>query len=75
MNEGAKKGLLIVVIIVAVAIAGFGAMKMFSGDQQQVVETLPGDPNFKSEKQLAVEGQAGAGNSAAGQERDLSGAL
>lgn len=78
MSEKAKQALLIVVAIVALVGAGFGAVRFFGGEQQEVIATLPHDPNAKSEKQLALEAQAkgqAAPPTETGGERDLSGAV
>jgi len=79
MSETVKKGLLVVVILLALVFVGVGANKLFRGDQPQVIKRIEGDPN-KSMKRLEMEAQkahspgaaSGTGNAV---DRDLAGNL
>ena len=75
MNENAKKGLLIGIIVVAVIAVGFSVMNAASADKPQVVKTVTMPPGYKSEKQLANEAAKNGGTPPAkgGEERDLGG--
>lgn len=77
MNEQTKKIGLIVIVVVAIAAAAFGAKSMFAGDKMEVTDQNPAPAGFKSEKQKALEGQAGTTGAGpgteAGKERDLGG--
>jgi hypothetical protein len=56
MNDTAKKIGLAVLIVAAGVVAVFGAMRLFVGEQPQVVKTVPGDPS-KSMKRQEMEAQ------------------
>ncbi|MGV3619065.1 MAG: hypothetical protein ACO1SV_27375 [Fimbriimonas sp.] len=72
MNETTKKGVLIAVVVLAVAAAAFGAKSMFSSDKMEVTDNVPMPAGFKSEKERALEGKGDAAP-AGGKEVDLSG--
>lgn len=72
MNESQKKAGLIVVIVLALGAAGFGAMKAFSTEEMVVEKRINLPPGHKSEKEQALEQQSkGQGSSAPTEERDL----
>lgn len=66
MEESTKKIVIIIVAVVAVIGAVFGAMKFASGDKVTVDNTVKMPAGFKNEKEQALSGQKG------GVERDLS---
>jgi flagellar basal body-associated protein FliL len=72
MSEKAKQAILIVVVILALVAAGFGAMSFMGGEKPEVVKSIDAGPGAKSEKEAALQGQAQT--PAQGEERDLSGA-
>lgn len=76
MNENAKKAGLVVVVILAIGAAVFGAMRLFGEEKMEIQNTVKMPEGHKSEKQKALEAQ-GAGNPApaTGKEVDLSGSL
>ena len=65
MNEKAKTGILIAVAVVALAVAGFFAMKMVRGEEPEVVQTIQGAGGEK-EKAMANQGGGVAGGGAPG---------
>lgn len=83
MNENTKKVGAIILVVLAVVVAGFSAMQFFGGgdEKMKVEKTIAMPPGFKSEKQKAIEEQEaaakGANTPAAGAtapaERDLGG--
>jgi hypothetical protein len=75
MNDKAKLGLLVAVIALAVAAAGYEVYHSMSGEQMQVEKSIQMPPGFKSEKQQALEGQKCAAAPESGKERDLGGPL
>ena len=58
MNENTKKGVLVAVIVLALVIAGFSATHFMGGDKMEAAKVIKTDPNFKSEKDRFLEGQA-----------------
>jgi predicted metalloprotease len=77
MNENLKKGILILVVVLALVAVGYQAMNMMGGDKMQVEKKISMPPGFKSEKQQALDAQNTAGGAPAkgGGERDLGGPL
>ena len=75
MNENAKKGILVAVIVVALAIVAFAFVKVSSADQPTIVKTVTMPAGYKSEKQLADEAaqKGGSPGEAPAGERDLGG--
>jgi hypothetical protein len=78
MNETTKKVLLIVVVVVGLVVAGFGARNYFASEKGVVVETVTfpaGQSMKKREMELQRRGHSGTTTPAAGGsgERDLSG--
>jgi len=77
MNETAKKVILAVVIVAAGAFAIVGGLRLFQGEQPQVIKTIPGDPanSMKRREMEAQQKGAGMGESgpgaSAGREKDL----
>ncbi len=64
MNENLKRGLLIGVIVLAIAFAGFQVYKSTSGEQTHVEAEYKVAPGHKSEKELALEAQGKSGGGA-----------
>lgn len=74
MSETAKKALLVVLTLVALAVAGFGAKKLFSEEQGVTTQRITLPPGTKSMKQMEKEAQA-QGAPPKDSARDLSGDL
>ncbi len=77
MSENAKKIGLIVITIVALAGAVFGAMRLFGEEKMEVQNTVPMPAGYKSEKQRMLEEQQGtqAQPPASGKDADLGGSI
>jgi hypothetical protein len=78
MNDNAKKAGLIVIVVVALAGAVYGAMQFFGGEKMQVEKVVPMPEGYKSEKQRMLDEQAAGQVSpqpgkAGGGDRDLGG--
>lgn len=73
MSESTKKAGLIVIAIVAIVAAIFGAMRAMNTDKMQVEKVVPMPAGYKSEKQAAVDAQGGGGKG--GASRDLGGPI
>ncbi len=57
MSENAKKAILIVVAVVAIVLAGFGAKSFIMGDQRQDLKPIILPPGTKPMKQQEMEAQ------------------
>jgi hypothetical protein len=57
MNENAKKIGLVVVIVIAIVAAGFGAKRLFTGDQPQFTGSTVVPPGARSMKDIEMEAQ------------------
>lgn len=73
MSENTKKFALIAVVIVAVVVAAFGAMRLFGEEKMQVENTVKMPEGYKSEKQRMLEEQQGKSSSEPIKDRDLGG--
>lgn len=78
MNESTKKFGLIAVIVLALAGAVFGAMKLFGEEKMVIENTVKMPEGYKSEKERALEAQSGGQPAPAdmgkgGADRDLGG--
>ncbi len=59
MNENAKKGLIIALVVIAIGALGYQIMNMAGGEKVEVVGTAPQlPPGYKSEKDKALEQSA-----------------
>ena len=84
MNENTKKVGAVILVVLAIVVAGYSAFHFFSGsdEKMKVEKTIAMPPGFKSEKQKAIEEQEKAKSAATGAntpaanppaERDLGG--
>lgn len=73
MNETTKKLGLIAIVIVAIVIAGFGAVRLFGEERMQVENTVKMPEGYKSEKQRMLDEQKGNLSVEPAKDRDLGG--
>jgi len=66
MNENTKKAGAIILMVLAVVVAGASALQFFGGsdEKMRVEKTIAMPPGFKSEKQQAIEAQEQAAKGA-----------